>query len=97
MARRLPQLLVEDVGGDDLLKTALHVLRTHHVLQCAVNVRSARQEETRAGAQVVEEKEVLLRANLAVVALGCLLQQVLVLLHGLRNEKRRGRECVYVC
>lgn len=80
MAGGHPQLLAKDVGRDDLVKPTLNVLRPHKLHELAADVRATGQEEAAAGAKLVEEEEVLLRANFTVVALGGLLQQVFVFL-----------------
>ena len=59
VARRLPQLEVEDVWGDDLVVVALEVLGLDHVHQLVVDARAVRQEEARAGRDLVEEEELL--------------------------------------
>mmetsp|Transcript_47664 Transcript_47664/g.158892 ORF Transcript_47664/g.158892 Transcript_47664/m.158892 type:complete len:471 (-) Transcript_47664:421-1833(-) len=73
VARRLPQLEVEDVWGDDLVVVALEVLGLDHIHQLVVDARAVRQEEARAGRDLVEEEELLLQAEPAVVAFRCLL------------------------
>jgi hypothetical protein len=79
VARRLPQLEVEHVGRDHFVVVALPVLLADEVLQPVVEARAVRQEEARARAELVEVEELLLEADLAVVALGRLLLEVLPL------------------
>ena len=59
VSRCLPQFAVVDVGRDDLPKASLPVLTADVGHQGVVDVGSARQEETAAGTQFVEEVELL--------------------------------------
>eukprot|EP00050_Salpingoeca_kvevrii_P006220 m.288086 g.288086 ORF g.288086 m.288086 type:complete len:548 (-) comp11898_c0_seq1:182-1825(-) len=87
VARRLPELAVENVGGDDLLEAAHLVLAADKVDERVVDVGAVGREKAAAGAEVVEEKELLVAANLAVVALCGLLLDDLPLLEELRVGK----------
>ena len=69
----LPQLGVVHIGRDDLGESPAPVLLPHHGHQLVVDVRAAGREEARAGAQLVEEEQLLRHADLTVVALRSLL------------------------
>mmetsp|Transcript_25488 Transcript_25488/g.42978 ORF Transcript_25488/g.42978 Transcript_25488/m.42978 type:complete len:248 (+) Transcript_25488:1998-2741(+) len=77
---RLPQLQVEDIGRDDLLVAAYPVLLLDEVHEAVVDPGTVRHPECRAGRQVVEEKQLLLGAQVAVVALLRLLLELQPLL-----------------
>mmetsp|Transcript_14766 Transcript_14766/g.40378 ORF Transcript_14766/g.40378 Transcript_14766/m.40378 type:complete len:603 (-) Transcript_14766:35-1843(-) len=80
VARRLPQLHVVHVGRDDLAVAALEVLLADGLHQPVVDARAVRQPEAAPRAELVEEEELLLRADGAVVALLGLLDAEEVLL-----------------
>mmetsp|Transcript_36730 Transcript_36730/g.118502 ORF Transcript_36730/g.118502 Transcript_36730/m.118502 type:complete len:471 (-) Transcript_36730:417-1829(-) len=77
VARGLPQLEVVHVRRDDLLVAPEPQLAADELDKLVVQPTAERLEEARAGREVVEEKELLLDADRAVVALlGLLLQRL---------------------
>ena len=60
MSGDLPQLRVVQVGSHDLLEAALPVLLLDVVHELVVDVRALGLEEAGAGAELVEEEQVLL-------------------------------------
>ena len=60
VSRHLPQFAVEDVGRDDLLKAPLVVLAADEGDKSVVDVGPARQEEAAAGAELMEEEQLLI-------------------------------------
>mmetsp|Transcript_24387 Transcript_24387/g.77250 ORF Transcript_24387/g.77250 Transcript_24387/m.77250 type:complete len:588 (-) Transcript_24387:95-1858(-) len=77
VARGLPQLEVVHVRRDDLLVAPEPQLPADELDKLVVQPTAERLEEARAGREVVEEKELLLDADRAVVALlGLLLQRL---------------------
>mmetsp|Transcript_16660 Transcript_16660/g.40842 ORF Transcript_16660/g.40842 Transcript_16660/m.40842 type:complete len:383 (-) Transcript_16660:188-1336(-) len=81
--RGLPQVEVEDVGGDDLIVLVLPVLLADERDERVVDLGAVGQEEARTGRQRVEEEQLLVHADEAVVALLGLRDTQLVLLHQL--------------
>jgi hypothetical protein len=79
-----PEVDVEHVGGDDLVVAADAVLALDVVHELVVDARAVRHEEAGAGGELVEEEELLLGAEDAVVALLGLLDHEEVGLHLLR-------------
>jgi len=79
VTRGLPELRVVHVGRDDLLVATLEVLLAHELDKGIVDPRSVREEEAASGAQVVEEEEFLVFADLPVVPLRCLSEECLIL------------------
>lgn len=77
VARLLPELEVEHVGRDDFLVAALPVLLLDHFHQAVIDTSAVRQPEARARRQLMEEEELLRRAQHSVIALlGLLLEQL---------------------
>lgn len=81
MSRSVPQLDVIHVGRHDLSVAALVVLALDKVHEGVIDAGSVREEEARSGREIVEEKQLLLLSNLAMVALSGLLQELFVLSH----------------
>lgn len=81
MSRSVPQLDVVHVGRHNLSVSALVVLALDEVHKGVVDTGSVREEEARTGGEIVEEEQLLLLSNLAMVTLGGLLQELLVLSH----------------
>mmetsp|Transcript_538 Transcript_538/g.1044 ORF Transcript_538/g.1044 Transcript_538/m.1044 type:complete len:502 (+) Transcript_538:1007-2512(+) len=81
VARGLPQLEVEQVGRLHLLVAAHAVLLADHVHQLVVDEGALGEHEGAAGREGVHVEEVLVRADVPVVALGGLLHEVDVLVH----------------
>ena len=79
----LPQVEVVHVRGDDLVVLVLPVLLADELHQLVVNLGALRQEEARARGEGVEEEELLVETDQAVVALLRLLDAKLVLGHEL--------------
>jgi hypothetical protein len=87
VTRLLPEGRVVHVGGHDLLVTTGPVLVTEEALESVVDDHTVGKEEAGTRRHVVEEEELLLLTNLAVIALGSLLEVLLVLdHHGLVGE-----------
>lgn len=80
VARGLPQFAVVDVGRDHLLESSFPVLRAYEFHEGVVDVSSARLKEARSRRELVEEEQLLLLADLAMIALGRLLLELLPLL-----------------
>ena len=81
VSRGVPQLDVVHVGGHDLGVSALVVFALDKVHESVVDASTVGQEEARTRGQLVEEEKLLLLSDLAMVALGSLLQELLVLSH----------------
>ena len=79
----LPQVEVVHVRGDDLVVLVLPVLLAHELHELVVNLSALGQEEARARGEGVEEEELLLETDQAVVPLLGLLDAQLVLRHEL--------------
>lgn len=88
VTRGLPQLRLVHVGGHDLLELALPVLVLDDVHQGVVDAGAVRQEKGGTGRDLVEEEELLVGTDLAVVTLGSLLEELLVLLQSLLVGER---------
>lgn len=88
MTRNLPEVGLVDIGSHDLDETTLLVLALDEVQQGVVDTHTVGQEEGRAGRNLIEEEELLVLANLSVVALGSLSKEVLVLLELLLVRER---------
>jgi len=87
VARLLPQGRVVHVGRHDLLVATAPVLVAEEALESVVDDHTVRKEEAGTGGHVVEEEELLLLTDLAVIALGSLFEVLLVLdHHGLVGE-----------
>lgn len=84
VSRGLPELRVEHVGRADLDEATLVVLLTDELHERVVDAHAVGQHEGRSRGQVREEEELLVLGNLAVVALGSLLLELLPLGHLLR-------------
>lgn len=88
VAGYLPEVGVEDVGGDHLFVPVLRVLFPHEVKQFVVNVRAVGKKEGRTGGEVAEEKQLLLSAQFSVVVfLGEFLLLVILLEEFLFRER----------
>mmetsp|Transcript_63967 Transcript_63967/g.164651 ORF Transcript_63967/g.164651 Transcript_63967/m.164651 type:complete len:517 (-) Transcript_63967:590-2140(-) len=86
--RALEELRGVDVGRDDLVKATLAVLGTHELLELVVDPRTVAGPEAGARRDLrVEEEEVLLLADAAVIALLGLLEHLLVRLEQLRRRE----------
>mmetsp|Transcript_31380 Transcript_31380/g.43544 ORF Transcript_31380/g.43544 Transcript_31380/m.43544 type:complete len:284 (+) Transcript_31380:1044-1895(+) len=83
VAGGLPQLEVVDVGRDNLVILKLPVLLAQVLHEGVVDACTVGEEKGGARGEMVEEEELLLQPYHAVVALLCLLDAVLVLLHEL--------------
>lgn len=77
----LPQGRVVHVWRQNLLVATLPVLGADIAGQGVVDGHAVGEEEAGTGRHLVEEEELLLLSNLAVVALGGLLEHLLVLVH----------------
>mmetsp|Transcript_42518 Transcript_42518/g.68384 ORF Transcript_42518/g.68384 Transcript_42518/m.68384 type:complete len:378 (-) Transcript_42518:121-1254(-) len=86
----LPQVKVEDVGRDDLVILVFPVLFAYESHEIVVHLGAVGEEETRARGQVVEEEQLLVHADDAVVALLGLFDARLVLLHELVGGEGDG-------
>ena len=75
-----PQFVVVHVGRDHLLEASLPVLLANELHQSVVDVCTAGQEETAPRTDFMEEKQVVLFAELTVVPLGRLFLEILPLL-----------------
>jgi len=88
VTRLLPESGVVHVGRHDFLVTAGPVLVTEEALEGVVDDHTVGKEEAGTGRHIVEEEELLLLTNLAVIALGSLFEVLLVLdHHGLVGER----------
>mmetsp|Transcript_4469 Transcript_4469/g.13226 ORF Transcript_4469/g.13226 Transcript_4469/m.13226 type:complete len:772 (-) Transcript_4469:14-2329(-) len=81
--RGVPQVKVENIRRRDLVITVSPVLLFHKVQELVVDPGSVRLEEARSGGDRVEEEQILLRADHAVVTLLGLLNPMDVLLQEL--------------
>mmetsp|Transcript_5067 Transcript_5067/g.9371 ORF Transcript_5067/g.9371 Transcript_5067/m.9371 type:complete len:558 (-) Transcript_5067:471-2144(-) len=79
VAGDLPEVEVEDVGRDDFLVLVVPVLLADELDEAVVDTGSVGEEEAAAGGEMVEEKELMLDTQVAVVALLGFLDAVLVL------------------
>lgn len=91
VARGLPEIRLENIGADNLVKGSLLVLAPNQFQQSIVNSGAVRQEEARTRRSLVEEEELLLQTNLSVVALRSLFKECLVLLKLLLVRERNTR------
>jgi hypothetical protein len=80
VTRDLPQIRLVHVGGHDLGEATFSVLALEEIHQGIVDAHTVRQEEGGSRRHLVKEEELLVLANLSVVALGGLGQEVLILL-----------------
>ena len=88
VTRNLPQIEVEDVGGDHFLIASFPILVADERDQLVVDPRTVREPEAAAGRQVVEEEQLLLGAEVTMVALlGLLLELQPLLQHALVRER----------
>ena len=78
VAGLLPERGVEHVGGHDLVVTALPVLLLDVFHNSVVDAHTVGQPHGGTGRALLEVKELLLLANEAVIALGSLLEELLV-------------------
>ena len=80
VSRGDPQLAVEDIGRHHFLIAPLPILALDKIHQGVINVCSFGQEEAAARTQLVEEKQILVTSQLAMVSLGRFLLEMLPLL-----------------
>lgn len=80
MSRCDPHLAVVDVGRHYLLISSLAILSSDKLYQRVVNVGTTREEKTAPRAQLMEEEEVLITPQLAMVTLGSFFLELLPLL-----------------
>lgn len=80
MAGGLPQVRLVNIGADDFIKSSLLVLAPDQLQQSIVDSGAVWQEEGGTRRSLVEEEQLLLQANLSVVALRSLFKECLVLL-----------------
>ena len=73
VARRLPQFRVEDVGRDDFLETSVTIFAANEFDERIVDVCPVRGEEAGSGAQLVEEEQLLVETQFAMVSLSSFL------------------------
>lgn len=79
VARLFPQVGLVHVWRHDLIKATLLVLALDEINQGVVDAGTMREHEGGTWRHLIPEEELLLLANLAVVALGRLLKEGLVL------------------
>lgn len=79
MAGGLPQICLVHVGGHDLGESSLAIFCLEEVHQGVINARAVGQEEGGTRRSFIEEEELLLLTNLAVIPLLSLSKEVLVL------------------
>ena len=88
MTTSLPEVDVEQIRSDHFLEASYFVLVLHEIHEFVVDLGAVRHEEGRAGSQVVEEVQVLLRADQTMVSLPrFLLQSQVVLQFGFRRKR----------
>lgn len=75
----LPELAVIHVGRNNFLVSTLEVLFAHELDKGVIDASTVWQEEAASWTKVMEEEELLFFANLAVIALGRLGEESLVL------------------
>ncbi len=92
VTRRLPEIRLVHVGGHDLLEISLAVLVLDDVHQGVVDAGSVREEKGRTGGHLVKEEELLVLSNLAMIALGSLGKEQLVLFQSLLIGERDTRD-----
>jgi hypothetical protein len=95
VAGSVPELVGQDDGGANLLVAALHQFLAHEVFQLAPDDDAAGVPEGVAGRLLVEAEEVELRAQLAVVALLRLLDDLEVLRQLLLREERGAAHALH--
>lgn len=88
VTRSDPEFTIEDIGRDNFLVASLAVLLSNELHQRVVDVCAARQEEAAARTQLVEEEQVLLPPQLAMVSLCSLFLEVLPFLELLGVRER---------
>lgn len=71
VAGRLPQFGIVDIRRDDFVESTLSIFGFNEVDECVVDVCAVWLKETRARRQFVEEKQLLILTDFAVVALRC--------------------------
>jgi len=81
VSRDLEKVDVEDIRCDHLVEAPLVVFAPHEADETVVHARAVWEEEATAGAQVVEEEQLLLQAHPPVVTLLRKLHQLKVLFH----------------
>jgi len=87
MAGDYPQLAVEDVGRNDFLIASLAILLSDKCHQSVVNMGSLRHEEATSRTEFMEEKELMISAQFAMIPFSCLFLDCLPLLKLLRVRK----------